>query len=1230
MPLTRAQYIQGDGSQGKVLPGEVQGVKQGAGTIIAADGTISFYPETAVGIVKLNNTSAYNSYVWPNVVGQSGTFLGVDNSGKLAWLPPPGLVSLGNAPIDPRLGQLWFDYDTNLTYVYQDRGSVLSWYPVYRGVEPLPTYCTADPAFSNGDGSLENPFSLGSVTSRNGNTVLFPTTVTISGLAPFQYVPILDLNEFDNNYRFQVTNNFADGEGVLTFKVKFTDYPQTPPGTAYSAKFRIGFDEPFYVSTAIGITFPVSIQSVGSITGSPVVGQVLTYSGGLATGGTPPYNYTWSWKLETGGTPLQTNGNTYVVSPSAVGNRVYVQLTATDASLDQAVGNTGTLPSSPNLITKGMFPVTDILYPTTIPGSATTIWQDAGTTLRSNGCIEFSVDNVTYNQGPTVVANGGTLATRWMNSPSCSGADNGVTIAGCIYNDFYQDCATLLIDKVPSPFSFPPVTNVTPNTVTSSLAITPVGFNSVAYVTYNGVSTGLSIQGSTNGGTTWTTLPLNGGTDLPISPGDSLRVRMTVGSNYLADYSAIINIGVGTTVQSATFTATTAQSTIFSTLISFPTITTQEISSTAWLLSDGPTSLSATGCIQFKVNSGGTWKGAGDSPTAILTGDILYTRWSNALPNVCGNATHGTVITGTISNTPSGGSKTSSASLTIDRVPSVFSFTDLNNQAASSVITSNSINISGTNAPAFLTYGASSTLTSLQASIGGGAWVSIPSSGETLSIAPVASGLGTTLKIRGTTGSGTNQTYTATINIGQNTSINTTTWSVATAAIIPSITTPSILTPANGATNLNPNNNSPAGFTITSSPYTPINGASATHASTDWEIRKVSTSGTIVVNTNSITQLTSYFLAASLVEANTAYFVRCRYTSGGSPVISQWSPWSQFNTATTFGLNWVVRNVGGSAQSYYGTIVWAGAPVNRFVSVGYAPSNSYKCYLSPDGITWTKGGTLGAYMYDIAYDNGVLVAVGSDSLGGAVRVSTTGGDSWSSSVPNCPELYSVAIKPGITPLVVAVGRNGTIITSTNITAGSPTWQTRTPNLPAGYTNAAITSVIWDGTQFKATATFTTTSSGYPPYINFVLTSLDGITWSSTGIIAIESTNFKFGKIYYLGAGYIVIGQSNAAGQSTDYLYYYGDGLTNWTAGTAVLPPYSPSYIGNEIKDLAVGANFITGGTGGAICLTSPRSAYPPTFSVTTPFSLSTFASVAYSDTLNRFVAMGGNDFIYST
>lgn len=55
----------GDSGQGTVLPGQVQGVKEGNGVKIASDGTISFDPTDDIGVVKTNNTSAFNNYKWP-------------------------------------------------------------------------------------------------------------------------------------------------------------------------------------------------------------------------------------------------------------------------------------------------------------------------------------------------------------------------------------------------------------------------------------------------------------------------------------------------------------------------------------------------------------------------------------------------------------------------------------------------------------------------------------------------------------------------------------------------------------------------------------------------------------------------------------------------------------------------------------------------------------------------------------------------------------------------------------------------------------------------------------------------------------------------------------------------------------------------------------------------------------------------------------------------------------
>ena len=88
MALTRAQLLMGNSSQGVVLSGQTQGVRQGVGVIIAADGTISFDSTTATGVLKTNNPTAYNAYVWPTTRGVAGQQLQLGAAGALSWEDP--------------------------------------------------------------------------------------------------------------------------------------------------------------------------------------------------------------------------------------------------------------------------------------------------------------------------------------------------------------------------------------------------------------------------------------------------------------------------------------------------------------------------------------------------------------------------------------------------------------------------------------------------------------------------------------------------------------------------------------------------------------------------------------------------------------------------------------------------------------------------------------------------------------------------------------------------------------------------------------------------------------------------------------------------------------------------------------------------------------------------------------------------------------------------------------
>jgi len=96
LALTRAQLIQGNSSQGTVIPGTVQGVTQGAGIAIAANGTISVDSQSIIGVMKLGQTAgtaaaAYNSYDWPTTTGTPGQQLTINTVGgvtTLAWGDP--------------------------------------------------------------------------------------------------------------------------------------------------------------------------------------------------------------------------------------------------------------------------------------------------------------------------------------------------------------------------------------------------------------------------------------------------------------------------------------------------------------------------------------------------------------------------------------------------------------------------------------------------------------------------------------------------------------------------------------------------------------------------------------------------------------------------------------------------------------------------------------------------------------------------------------------------------------------------------------------------------------------------------------------------------------------------------------------------------------------------------------------------------------------------------------
>ncbi len=816
MALTRAQLLMGNDSQGAVLSGEVQAVKQGAGIFIDTDGTISVDASSVVGLVKLNSGSAFNGYVWPNAKGAQGQFLTMGAGNALTWTNGGVFVS-GSAPLNPEIGDLWFDCTTGQLLVYEACTSgAPKWTSGSEGLPVLPGDTTASPAFVSGSGTLLDPY-ICSASSASVSGTIVVNRVTITDLAPFQFVPIIDLNAVVNGGRFSVSNNVANASGILIFDLLFNDSPTSTVGTVYTCALKVGYGS-VYINAPVTLTDVFVLNSPGSISGGTQIGQTLTYTVGTAAGGALPYTPSWVWRLFSDGSTLQTGGNTYVTTASELGDSVYVTLTIEDNEGQIVTGSTADY----GPISKPPFPnPTPPTVPTAVGVTSTFTWDGANTTLESDGCLLFSVGAGPFTQGPTPVVTGNTVSTKWSDAAPnvCANAVTGTFIEGCLFDANFSSCGSVLIDRIPNAFTILPSTPVAPGAVATSFPVTIVGNNAPGFITVGASSDGVtgSYQASINGGS-FTTVPPAGTYSLSILPGQSLAVRFTTGPLATTTYKFNVQIGDSTNSVNANFLATTTNSNFPTTPITFPTTTSGTGSvgtSVAW--GNGTTNITGTGCIEFSLNGISYTQ----TSTQIVDGDILRTRFIAS--GSCANNTNGQTITGAVGN----GTFEESTSLTIDRVPNGVTFNLESGATVSTQYTSNVTTPTGYNSTGYVTLAAGATLTSVQANVNNTGFVAVPASGATtMPIEP-----GQTLQIRATTGGSFSTNYTATIELGVSGSVSTSSWTVEVGAAVPAVATPMIVTPSDGATGVG----TAAGITLTSSTYSASGGA-GTHASSSWEV----------------------------------------------------------------------------------------------------------------------------------------------------------------------------------------------------------------------------------------------------------------------------------------------------------------------------------------------------------------------------------------------------------
>lgn len=394
------------------------------------------------------------------------------------------------------------------------------------------------------------------------------------------------------------------------------------------------------------------------------------------------------------------------------------------------------------LINSNILPVTGVLQATvTITGAGAPQYRI---------CADVSCASVIRNwtSTATTINQGQHLQLRLTTAATTDGSTRTATVQIGSISDAWSVTTQ---DDTPTAFAFTDVTNQPAATLITSntLTITGIGPNPTS-VSVGGTG---SPQISINGGA-WVT----SGT---ILAGQTLRVRLTSAGTSSTTRSATVTVGN----VSDTWTVTTVPQDNTPNAFDFANIVNQPAStvvasSTLTITGIGPdpvsVSITGAGSPQISIN-GGAWGTSG----TILNGQTLQLRLTSHTVTD-GTTRTATVTVGTVSEAWS--------VTTQDDTPAAFSFTDVTNQAVNTVITSNTLTVTGIGGnptPVSVTGSGSP-----QISINGGAWVT---SGTILT--------GQTLRVRLTSAGTSSTARSATVTVG-NTSD---TWSVTT---IPQDSTP--------------------------------------------------------------------------------------------------------------------------------------------------------------------------------------------------------------------------------------------------------------------------------------------------------------------------------------------------------------------------------------------------------------------------------------------------------
>jgi hypothetical protein len=185
------------------------------------------------------------------------------------------------------------------------------------------------------------------------------------------------------------------------------------------------------------------------------------------------------------------------------------------------------------------------------------------------------------------------------------------------------------------------------------------------------------------------------------------------------------------------------------------------------------------------------------------------------------------------------------------------------------------------------------------------------------------------------------------------------------------------------------------------------------------------------------------------------------------------------------------------------------------------------------GLAWTTTSTTATEWYDIAFGNGVFVAVAPT---GANRVTTSSdGITWTPRAVSGFDFRALAFGNGIFVAVSNVGTNR-VMTSLN----GVTWTSRTVELSAWW------SITFGNGIFVAVAMAGT---------NKIMTSSDGITWTP---VAAPATVGELRHVTYGGGIFVAVARSG-----TDRVITSPDGIT-WTPRAVELSSWNKIAFGNGL------------------------------------------------------------------